>query len=130
MDTTGVVSPLSKIVRINGQEVTEDTCAKVYSETPAPLTLTLLRVKGSSGGTGSSGKGKGPGKLDKSTLSSLILVYAAVCIDFIAALIVAPLLPFLAKKFGANSVQLSLLYAGYNVGSIFGSVLYYLLNHN
>lgn len=56
-------------------------------------------------------------------MASLFLMYGSVCIDFIAAIMVIPLLPFLAKKFGVGDTELGYLFAVYNIGSIIGGLL-------
>ena len=59
--------------------------------------------------------------IDKQTLLSLIVVYFSVFLDDMGVSIVSPILPFYAAKFGADSVELGILLAVYQLFMAFSS---------
>ena len=62
-------------------------------------------------------------KLSKEDQIALWLMYSSVFVDWLAAYMVFPMLPFLAEELDINNQQLSYLFASYSFSSIMGGVL-------
>jgi MFS family permease len=57
-------------------------------------------------------------EMTKETLTGLILVYFSVFMDFFGALVVVPLLPYLAEKFEIGSLELALMTTVYQLATV------------
>ncbi len=57
-------------------------------------------------------------------LGSLLLVLVIVFINFAGFSLIIPLLPFYGRELGASAVQVTLLFAAYSFGGIFGEIVW------
>ena len=110
---------MSKVTQVGNIEI-KDTSnfGDIFKAQEVPFVLHLRKPKATV--TAST---TGPRSLSKQDLISLMMIYAAVFIDYIASLIVLPLLPYMVEEFGASSTELAYIYTAYNGGAIIGGML-------
>ena len=113
----GLIHPHSKILAVNDEPVDASSFAEVYAAADAPVRLRMAMPVAKAGDSAPPAEAEVE-ELTKETLTGLILIYFSVFMDFFGALVVVPLLPFLAKEFDIGSVELALMTTVYQLATV------------
>lgn len=116
------VLPYSRVLKVNDTPIEQLTnhFREVFLDTPAPMRLTL-QTKKQAGAMDIGGESKGA--LTSSDKFKLLMVYMSVAIDVFGAMMVIPVLPFLAKQLALSDAQLGLVLGVYQLAAIPGSLM-------
>ena len=113
----GLIHPHSEILAVDDEPVDASSFAEAYAAADAPVRLRMTMPAAKAGGSTPTADAEVE-ELTKETLTGLILIYFSVFMDFFGALVVVPLLPFLAKEFDIGSVELALMTTVYQLATV------------
>ena len=70
-----------------------------------------------------SSEGNDERKMTKDQLTAVLIAYFSVFLDFLGMSIVQPILPYYARKFNANAIELGALYSVFNFAALIANYL-------